>query len=319
MLQISIWYGTEQYFGHAGIAQTAINVLGRVAPAKYIAELSYELNGDLPRKLSWGPDYRRLAHPGDFNAEIDTADLMEGANTLRITAVDRKGGRTVEEVVIHFRSGISCRLPYIVDWNNVAKIQDVAQVIDGLWGIDGGQVRTLVPGYDRVIGLGDISWRDFEVKVQITIHGYDMAGVNPISVGFNVGLALRWRGHADWNGSQPRHGYYPVGALALYEHNINNPRDFHLKLYGNKMIPLTDQATDKKLAAGVSYVFKASVRSRPDSSALYRMKVWEASEPEPERWDLEGPGFIGEHDTGSLLLLAHHTDASFGKISVTPL
>lgn len=315
-MNIQLWYGQEQYFGQHGRGLPFINVLGNVSPAKYIAELTYSLNGDLPFSLNWGPDYRRLAHAGDFNVEIDTIDLAEGKNLLKICAQDRRGGQVDTEVVIHYQSSAPCTLPYVVDWEQVHSIQESAHVVDGWWELRDGQVRPKMPGYDRVIGLGDISWEDYQVTVPLTLHGYDPAGVNPTSVGFNVGLVIRWKGHADWDGSQPRHGYYPVGALALYEHNINDPRDFRLRLYGNQMFHLTEGDSDKKLKNGVTYLFKASVQSRSGLPSYYRMKVWEASLPEPGLWDLEGPGVLAENKSGSLLLLAHHTDVSFGAVKV---
>jgi hypothetical protein len=50
----------------------------------------------------------------------------------------------------------------------------------------------------------------------------------------------------------------------------------------------------------------------------YRLKVWKLGEPEPARWDFEGAGKSGTLTTGSVVLDAHHVDATFGNISIIP-
>ncbi|WP_127583248.1 hypothetical protein [Paenibacillus koleovorans] len=319
MLTIDVWYGCERSFGRQGIPQDAINILGNVRPARYVAELFYTLDGDFPVKLSLGPDRRRLSRPGDFNVEIVTEGLSEGTHTLRLEAVDVSGGIAISEVIFHY-GGERRRSPELeIDWRDVARIDDAAQVIDGLWGLADGCVRTLAPGYDRVIGVGDIAWSDYEVTVPVTIHGFDIKGVNPIGYGYNVGIVLRWQGHADWDGRQPRYGYYPYGALALYEYNFGrDPHHFHLRLYGNNVQPLNEQQCVIRLELGVPYIFKAFVRSCPNETAHYGIKVWQSDQTEPANWALEGRGFIGERTEGAVLLLAHHTDASFGNVKIRP-
>ncbi|MEZ5400265.1 MAG: hypothetical protein R2729_11400 [Bryobacteraceae bacterium] len=43
--RIEIWHGPRQRFGHLGLPQGWINVLGSVSPAATIAEISYTVNG----------------------------------------------------------------------------------------------------------------------------------------------------------------------------------------------------------------------------------------------------------------------------------
>src|SRR5690606_4506465 len=110
------------------------------------------------------------------------------------------------------------------------------------------------------------------------------------------------------------------GALAVYEHHImKDPRNFHLRLYGNNVQSLTEQTSQKQLQLEVPYLFKVSVQEVYGSSSYYRFKVWQADQPEPKQWDLEGRGFLGEHTSGSVLLIAHHTDASFGTVTIEHL
>ena len=43
------------------------------------------------------------------------------------------------------------------------------------------------------------------------------------------------------------------------------------------------------------------------------------STAEPAGWELEGWGNIGDPTEGCFLLLAHHVDATFGPVTVTPV
>ncbi|MCB0187751.1 MAG: hypothetical protein KDE31_25965, partial [Caldilineaceae bacterium] len=62
-----------------------------------------------------------------------------------------------------------------------------------------------------------------------------------------------------------------------------------------------------------------SVQSVPGKASYYRFKSWRTSEVEPKSWDMEGYGRIGEPTNGSLMLVAHHVDATFGDVTVRPL
>jgi hypothetical protein len=55
----------------------------------------------------------------------------------------------------------------------------------------------------------------------------------------------------------------------------------------------------------------------------YSCKVWPSNKPEPGAWTLEAdvPHWPGETAThaGSVVLVAHNTDATFGPVSVSPI
>ena len=52
---------------------------------------------------------------------------------------------------------------------------------------------------------------------------------------------------------------------------------------------------------------------------LYSLKVWPDGQPEPAAWTLQEQLDNTELTHGSMLMLAHHVDASFGPLVVTPL
>ncbi len=55
------------------------------------------------------------------------------------------------------------------------------------------------------------------------------------------------------------------------------------------------------------------------SGPTYRLKVWEAGTAEPFAWDIESALPPGVPDQGSLALVAHHVDATFGDVQVREL
>lgn len=306
---IDVWYGTLQHFGHIGAPQPWANVLGNVSDANGISSLTYTLNGGPAVDLTVGPDGRRLQSSGDFNIDLATADLLDGANAVVITAIDNDSpaDQTVVTVTVDFDllGANVWPLPYTVDWSTVTAIEEVAQVVDGLWELTpGDEVRTTVPGYDRLIAMGDMTWDDYEVTVPITLHS------SPSSVG--TGILMRWNGHTDYpiSGTQPKSGYLPLGAICWY-------RSGRLELYGNDGHILA--TSSRTLTLGVAYMFKARVETIPGVGGLYSLKVWEDGQPEPPGWDITGQEQLTDPQAGSMMLISHQADASFGNVTINPV
>jgi hypothetical protein len=82
---------------------------------------------------------------------------------------------------------------------------------DGLWCLEADGVRTAAPS-DRVLSMGDRSWKNYEATVRLTIHGFTPSAPGPPTYDVtHFGVAMRWRGyHTD--GLQPRRKWYPLGA-----------------------------------------------------------------------------------------------------------
>jgi regulation of enolase protein 1 (concanavalin A-like superfamily) len=303
---IEIFYGDVQSFGQLGQPQPWVNVLGNVSDPDGVSDLEYSLNGASPVSLTIGPDGRRLVEPGDFNVDLDVADLSTGSNTVEIAATDGQGSVTIHTVTVDYQPGTVWPLPYSVDWSSLAvdaEIQDVAQVVDGRWVLEGDEIRTADPGYDRLVAIGDRIWTDVEVTVPIVI--------NASASSHGVGILLRWDGHTDTPVScaQPKCGYLPLGAILWARPN-------RLEIYGNDAIIYDSQS--RTLTPGVTYWFKGRVETQPQGS-LYRLKVWEDGELEPTGWDLEGQGVPSDPQQGSVLLITHQADVSFGDVSVVEL
>jgi regulation of enolase protein 1 (concanavalin A-like superfamily) len=310
--QIDIWYGAEQPFGQYGTPQQWVNILGNVSDPDGVSSLVYSLNGGPASILSQGPDRRRLVNAGDFNVEIDYADLQDGVNTVTIMASDDFGNHSTRQVQVTYTPGQSWSLPTSIDWSSAATIQDIAQIVDGLWIKQSDSVRVVEAGYDRLIALGDIAWTDYEVTVPITVHEWynnlliDEGGLP------GVGVLIRWDGHDAWYSTQPRYGWHPLGALGWYRYQ-------NLEIIGGVGGTIATDTSGFQMQTDVRYILKLRVESRPGQTSIYHLKMWEDGTPEPIGWQLSAAGEQGELSQGSALLVAHKVDATFGNVSVVPV
>jgi hypothetical protein len=313
---INIWYGPHQVFGRLGLPQTWINILGNVSDPDSIMLLTYSLNGGPHHSLSIGPDIRRLAAPGDFNIDIYYTELLAGLNVVIITATNDLNQQTVATVTVEYITGNRWPQPYNIDWRRVDNVQDVAQVVDGLWTIEADGLRPVRLGYDRLVAVGDISWNDYEVTVPITIHKAEPL-YDSVSNGASVFVVTRWQGHRVWDDSQPAYGWWPLGAAGTVSWLTES--ETKLQLAGNKVFILDEDTSGRQLQFEVPYNFKIRAETIPGYASLYSFKVWEANQPEPVEWNLKGQQRLWDPMYGSVLLVAHHVDATFGNITVMPL
>ncbi len=313
---LDVWYGSPQIFGNVGRAQEWVNILGNASDPDGIDSVTYSLNGGPDISLTVGSDQIRLQDTGDFNVEFSFDDLNVGANTVSVTATDSLGYQSTEAVTVDYAGGAFQPLDYSIDWSSVANIQDVAQVVDGLWALDGDTVRTLQFGYDRLVAIGDVLWDDYEVTVPITVNELDprcaqvwCAGGGPI-----VGVLTRWLGH-NFTGGTPNAGWFPMGALGAYK--WTNSGSF-MEIYRGQDGLVVEQDTSVTMPLGVPHMFKVRSETLPGSNR-YSFKIWPQSDPEPAAWNyiLDEP--LSATANGSLLLVAHHVDASFGDVVVTSL
>jgi len=294
-----------------------------------LASLTYSLNGGAVLPLSVGPvpsKPQRLVDEGDFNADIATDLLLEGTNTVTITAQDRDGGSpTVETVTFDYTGGTVWPLPYTIDWASKSRIEDWVQIVDGRWTLEGDSVRTAQLGYDRTLAIGDLTWDNYELTVPVTVHGLDPVCVNNPSDCRGspaVHLAARWQGHYDWDDSQPEIGYYPIGGAASYRYSnlsiacSRSQCPGSLIVRGNQWQTLV-QDTSRQLPFGVTYLFRLRAETLADGH-YYRVKMWQQGQPVPAQWDLSGvePLTSSSLANGSALLVGHNVDVSFGDVSI---
>ncbi len=313
--EIEFWYGPNQQFGILGSPQKWINVLGNASDIDGMQSLTFTLNGGNQRPLSMGPDSRRLVEEGDFNIEIDRATLLHGNNTIVVTATDLLNNITLASTTISYDMTTLWPTDYWTDWISAQSMSDAAQVVDGKWTLASSGVRTEQVGYDRTFAIGDENtWTSYEVTVPITIHGFDLGGFNPISVAPGIGFTNRWKGHTTFSQGEQPHAYWlPAGVTPWYD-------------YYNERLQLSMQNTvvydtsGLQLNIGETYIWKLRTEALSNGDTFHGFKVWSEASAEPPQWLLSGiknPPAV--NNTGSLIIIPHHVDATFGEINVIDL
>lgn len=315
---IDVWYGTTQNFGQLGNPQEWINILGRVTGT---TSLKYSLNGGADRNLTIGSTGERLYGAGDFNIELPYAQLNDGPNTVIIKASDGVTQIT-KTVTVNYDAGNTWPLPYTANWGALPGVQSGAQVVDGQWTLANGRLENVVPGYDRLVAIGDVSWTDYEVTVPVTVKSLNTAEWGPPSNGAGVGMIVHWLGHYDTgNGAQPNEGWRRFGALAWHRWAPNGTTAFEMRGNGGGASNIIASRTDRTIALNTPYIFKLSVQASgiAGSPSTYRFKFWPAGDSEPAEWYMTAAGNAGEPDRGSILLVAHQAMVSFGNVTVKPI
>ncbi len=59
------------------------------------------------------------------------------------------------------------------------------------------------------------------------------------------------------------------------------------------------------------------VETIPGVGGLYQLRVWEDGQPEPGTWDVEGQETLADPQFGSMLLISHKYDVTYGDVTVT--
>ncbi len=317
-ISIHFWYGDHQSLGDPGLAQRWINILGNVSATHGIQALSYRLNDSDTVSLTWGQDDHRLANPGDFNIEIHYREVIEGNNRVWVFVLDSLGHQFSGEMDFDFITGKSWPLPYTIEWEKVRNIQDAVQVVDGHWQLTSEGIRTREPWYDRIIAIGDSTWKNYEITTSVIFYDYALPVSGPPNYGVShAALAMRWPGH-DIDKNQPHIKWYPLGATCEFQlkSNLDSCR---WRILGDQRLRTEDFYQHFPIRLGEKYYLKSRVENIDRKLTRYRVKIWSGDKPEPERWQLtsvEGPSDISY---GSALLIAHNSDVLFGDVSIKPV
>jgi hypothetical protein len=198
---------------------------------------------------------------------------------------------------------------YYLDWSAANSINDVAQVVDGQWRLEGNMVRTVSPGYDRLIAIGDRSWTNYEITVPVIVHGINADYLyTPI-----VGILTRWQGHVA-DGNQPSEQWWPLGALGCYRFGPNPLFQLWVKSYDIWNQPDSSFV----FQTGIEYTLKMRSETVGNDS-FYKFKIWKSTESEPTGWNVTAEELNDDLTTGSILLLAHEVDASFGNVTISSI
>ncbi len=315
-LDIEIWYGDRQSFGLPGVTQRWVNVLGNIASRSNIQSLTYSLNEGVENHLTIGPDRRRLACPGDFNIEIDYHDLRVGENDIIIRAHAVDGQQVEKKVILDYRADSVWPLPYTITWGDVAGFTDVLDVVDGRWVLESAGVRPATISYDRTLAIGDLSWENYEVTFQFMLHR--IVPQKYPSNGAGLGVLSRWQGFSDEPVlcEQPHCGWWNFGGAAFYSWDEKgNPAGLNIEGFQGAGLA---EGLDYELRMKTWYTIKLRAQTDPPYD-VFQLKLWESAMPEPEQWTLVGRQEMAGPRAGSVLLVAHNVDLTFGDLVVIPL
>jgi len=298
---IDVWYGTTQTFGSLGQPQPYLNILGNVYDPEEVISISYTLNNGSPIALSIGEDWRRLENVGDFNVDLATAVLNEGANTVVITAQNADNMISEETVMVNYTANTVWPQPYDIDWSLLTAdedIQNVAQIVDGKWTLTGTGIRIVEPGYDRLVAVGDRTWINYEATVPVTVHATN-------DENWAAGLLFRWDGHTDTpvSCSQPKCGWEPLGDIGWLRQGT---LEFW---YGGQ--------ESRTWLLETEYMLKMRVETS-GTDTTYSIKAWLATDDEPVNWGVTRTT-SSTPASGSILLITHLADVTFGDVSIIAL
>jgi chitodextrinase len=304
--EINIWYGDVQQFGQHGFAQRWLNILGHASDPDGLLWIAYRVNdGAWVSPVAYAPDWNpRLARYGDFNIELDRLALSPGQHVVTIRAADRLGNESMRAVEVDVVGTTVWPLPFETDWSS--GIWQSAQVVDGLWTVDSGGARTAVPGYDRLLAIGDETWSSVDVTVPVTIHSID-----PTTPHAGVGIAAGWRGH---EGEDRPRLEWPLGALCFYYRDrVTDPYQLWLVQYPEWPYFFQTDGRPNRLELATPYMFRFEARPVDPLHSRYSCKVWPVGDPEPTDWDVSA---VLATRAGSVLLVAHHADVTFGPVNI---
>lgn len=301
---INVWFGDTQTFGNLGNPQEFVNVLGNVSDANGVASISYKLNGGSSVSLPFGPDGKRLLNDGDFNIELPTSSLLNGANTVEITATDALGAPSSKSITLNYQAGNVWSLPYTVDFTsltNIENLNSVANAVDGNWELVTDGIRNKNAGYDRLLVAGDKTWSsNMEVEVPITIHSSSSSS--------GVGFALGWQGHT--GSANPRLDW-PLEAIGWVRNAHNNPT---LEILRYNSIQEANQSISFSL--GTTYILKVRSEEIDQNNSRFQVKIWEDGTAEPANFMLSADV---PTRSGSVLMITHRSEVTWGNMTITPL
>ncbi|MEI6035129.1 MAG: hypothetical protein WCS65_12740 [Verrucomicrobiae bacterium] len=325
-LEIQFRGGSRPDFGRGGIAQRWANILGNASGGSGPLRAWSRVNGNAPAPLSLGPDVARLVGHGDFNVEVDVEHLLAGINTVEVIAEDSAGVRRSSLLDFSYEPRAICPPPLLdICTDDCACIYDFGQPVDGDWKLGPDGARCLGIGYDRLLAFGDRRWSDYEIFAEVTVHGFHTAHPGyPHAMGPGVGFLTRWAGHHD-DGLQPRVEWRPCGVLGWYRFGRDRAdavRNYRLCMNGGDTSApglsglLAEDHSGLQIKPEVPHSFRMRVKSRKGRTSHYSLRVWPASSPEPREWNLQAEGLPCENQTGSILFVCHHADASLRRVQV---
>jgi hypothetical protein len=217
-----------------------------------------------------------------------------------------------QTVIVQYTNVVGPTTYSIPNYNSNPDLLEIVQFVQGEFESVGTNLHVKKPGFDRLFAIGDLTHKDYQVTVTVTVHSLTPDGYDAPSNGPAIGLGMRWIGHTGTQ--QPRRDFWPAGAFCWYRWTTSG-NAFQIRT--NEYNHLQGQTLPFDF--GVPYVFKTQVETLPGNIPQFRFRYWKASDAEPATWNLQVQGDAVDPQAGAVLLLAHECDATFGPMSVVPI
>jgi hypothetical protein len=108
-----------------------------------------------------------------------------------------------------------------------------------------------------------------------------------------------------------------MGAIGWFRWGTGDTGAYFI--LGNEGTKLASNSTPGVPQNGVRYIYKMRVETVSGQGGRYSFKVWISGQPEPAQWLMTAQESLSDPQNGSLLLIAHHVDATFGNVTITKL
>lgn len=311
---IHLWYGHEQHFHAFGRPQQWINVLGRVT-GDTPSHLSATIDGTALPPISLGPDYHRLAEPGDFNVELPADDLSPGRHLLELACGEARANVTL--VVHEPPPGEPLGHTDLRGLSTWDRVQQYTQITDGLWSRTPEGLRTAAPYYDRVLAFGDMSLREYELRTTLMVHDIHRPG--PEDGGnmvIHFAVALRWPGH-DLDEFQPHRKWWPLGMTAEFQLQ-EQPNAGRWRILGGAGFKVqSDELTPFEYLRW--YTVSAQAREIDQQTTRYSVKLWPSDQAEPDGRQITADKPTADIPSGGALVIGHYSDITVAEVELRPV
>ena len=293
-----------------------------------IASLTYSVNGENPTTMAVGSTAcevgvsctRRLATDGAFNADMPSSRLVAGLNTVTLRAVDTDFNVSTIDVPVEWTPGAVAPFPQTVDWTvGRVLLDDVAQVIDGrvepVARRSRGRRGRLRPADRRRRHVVDA----VRSGVPITIHSFDPAGYEAAERRALASASSRTgsvTARSAW--SSPSTGSSSASVRSSGTASATTRNGERLEIRDSEVRPRRRGPQWLHARHRHDVRLQAAGRER-------RRRRWPALLAQGVGTGHPGAGRRGTSShrcrptrpsQGSLLLVAHHVDATFGALTV---
>ena len=99
--------------------------------------------------------------------------IRDRSNSVVVTTKNIFGEQTTNTITVIDSSKNTWPLPFTVALSSTKSLTDSVQIVDGRWTIGSGAAQIIERGYDRILAVGDTTWKDYDATVRLKVTGLD--------------------------------------------------------------------------------------------------------------------------------------------------